>query len=197
MSKASKENSTASRDDVAAAQAFLGELFQKMGIEAQAAVTEEGRTLRIDVTGDDADALVSGSGATARSEALEALQLVLTRTLYGGSSGNSVVVDANGFREARTALLAGAADRIAKAVTDNQKAYRIMAINGFDRRAVHTRLADSEAVHTESDGYGVLRALVVKPPRKAEPKRDEPTAESAAPESDAESDTSETGESEE
>lgn len=149
-----------SQDDVARATEYLQTVFEQMGLDLDVSIAADGRYLRISLDGNDVDELVTGHGAAAQSDILEALQLLIARTIYQGNSGRTVVIDAGGFREERCELLSGAADRLAE-FSARHEAVRVFGMNAFDRRAVHIQLKGKDGVSTDSEGQGVLRTLLV------------------------------------
>ncbi|MBN1946346.1 MAG: hypothetical protein JW797_11770 [Bradymonadales bacterium] len=151
---------------------FLQTLFEKMGLAVSVEVSVEGRMIRVNVSGEEAHELVGGSGAAARSNVLEAIQLLLGRNLFVGEGGRTIVVDSDGIRELRCQLLEAAADRLAETAITTGKTMAIYGMNSFDRRAVHLRLANREEVQTDSEGEGAVRTLVVQ--RRGDLRREDP-----------------------
>ena len=152
--------------DIERAKGFLGELFRHLELDVTVDVQADGRLLRVQLQGDDAALLLPGKGATARADVLEAIQLVLSRTLYAGEQGRGVVLDAAGFRDERLKLLEPAADRLSRYARDTGLTVRVMGMSAFDRRAIHVRLAETPGVRTDSEGEGFSRTLVIVPEKR-------------------------------
>ncbi len=158
-------------DDAKRATAYLTALFEKMNLAIETHATLDGKFLRLNLTGDDSLELIQGKGATARSDVMEALQLIVSRTLYSSDRGRTVIIDAGGFRKDRLESLRGVADRIAK-VAGVVESVEIYGMNSFDRRGIHVRLQESREAKTDSAGYGALRHLIVtKPQKKRNPEK--------------------------
>lgn len=167
-------------EDAAEAVSYLEGLFQRMDMDVDVTVEIDNRVLRVSVGGQDANALIAGQGAAAQSSALEALQTIVTRTLFGGDRGRTVVIDADGYRARRIEALEPVADAVAEFALSQDIGVRIFGMNGFDRRGVHVRLQDRKKVATESDGYGTMRTLTVGPRGKKPEKAPEPAPEAQA-----------------
>jgi len=141
---------------------FLAELAGKLHLNVSFELEVDERFLRINVTGPDADDLLVGKGAAVRSDVIEALQLLTSRSIGAGESNQIVVIDANRYRESRLELLERTANRIGDFVQSNQQRMTVYGMNSFDRRAIHLQLAQRGGIVTDSEGYGTLRCLVVK-----------------------------------
>lgn len=165
MTKEVTDTNSAKGTDAERATAYLNALFEKMGLAIETHGTVDGKFLRLSLTGDDSLALIEGKGATARSDVMEALQLIVSRTLYSSDRGRTVIIDAGGFRNDRLESLRAVADRIAK-VASVVESVEIFGMNSFDRRGIHVRLQESGDANTDSVGYGALRHLVVTKPQK-------------------------------
>ena len=162
---------------------FLQELFERMSMTVHVDVHAEGRFLRVNVSGSDAKSLVVGTGAAAKSNVLEAIQLLLGRYLFTGEGGKTVVVDSQGFRDVRCTFLEGAADRLANTSLSTGKHAVVYGMNSFDRRAIHLRLANRDDLRTDSEGDGATRTLLImgKPkPKQSPPKNTEETEEATS-----------------
>jgi spoIIIJ-associated protein len=160
---ASTESAESADDDMTRAAAYLDGLFERLSMDPDVDIQVDGRFLRINVSGEGAEELIPGKGATARTDLLDAIQLLLARSIYGGDGGRTVVVDADGYRDRRLESLVAPADRLAELATTRGRAVAVFGMNSFDRRAVHLRLAERSDVETDSSGHGVLRQLTISP----------------------------------
>ena len=172
-------NGTAT-DEVQAAVTFLETALEKMGLEASVDARLEKKFLRVRIHGKDAESLVIGRGSAAKSDVLDAFQLLLSRSIYQGEGGRTVVIDANDYRDSRLDVLAPAADRLGDLAIATSKTVNVYGMNSFDRRAIHLRLADRTDVNTTSEGEGVFRAISVTARKSSPPPSDEEPADEAA-----------------
>lgn len=149
-------------DEGQAAAALLEGALERMGLQTSVEARVEGRFLRLDVSGPDAEELVTGGGASARSNVLDALQMVLSRSLRA-EAGRTVVIDAAGFRDQRLDQLDAAATRLGDFVQTQTKPARVHGMNSFDRRAIHLALKERRDIRTDSEGEGVFRVITISP----------------------------------
>ncbi len=141
---------------------FLAELAEKLCLDVSFELEVDERFLRINVTGPDADELLVGKGAAIRSDVIEAIQLLTSRSIGAGESNQIVVIDANRYRESRLELLKKTANRIGDFVDSKKQRVTLYGMNSFDRRGIHLQLAERDGIVTDSEGFGMLRCLVVK-----------------------------------
>ncbi len=121
--------------------------------------TEEDRYLIYQVTGAAADALSAGE-----ARAPDALQLIANQAagqLF--DEPKRIVVDVEGDREKRDALLERIADRAAKRATETGRSVALEPMNSKDRRGIHMALRDEDGIATMSIGEGRYRQVVVVP----------------------------------
>ncbi len=140
---------------------LLREFFHHLGSAVTVEVTGAD-PLRLNVSGEGADAFVGKRGSTLRS--IQFLyNLMLTKQL--GEHG-LVVVDVGGYRQRREELLTGMARRLADLVRENGKAITLEAMPPHERRIIHLTLAEDDGVATHSVGAGDDRRVVIelKPP---------------------------------
>jgi len=72
------------------------------------------------------------------------------------------VIDVAGYKKERIEKLRSIAESIAKEVITSGRPKRLPAMNSFERRAIHTYLAENNEVVTESEGQEPNRSIVVK-----------------------------------
>jgi spoIIIJ-associated protein len=147
-------------DDIARTTEFLTGLFERMSLAVTFELKEDGKYLRVVVSGDDATQLVKGHGATTQGQVLEAVQLVASRFAGHFESGRAIAIELEGAGDRRE-LLDPVAERLATYAAVASKPVRVFAMSSSDRRAVHTALADRDDVKTDSEGHGYSRHLVI------------------------------------
>jgi spoIIIJ-associated protein len=79
---------------------------------------------------------------------------------------NMVLVDIGGYKENRKRQLEILATKTAKQVAKTKVEAKLQPMNAYERRIIHTKLAEWRDVTTESEGEGSNRRLVIKPTRK-------------------------------
>ena len=140
-------------------QDFVNGILDKMGLTSRATVTDDNGTLNIEITGKD-----SGTAIGYRGEALDAIQyLVLTYLNQEKSEFKKVVVDSENYREKRRETLTALALRLAEKAHRTARKIELEPMNPFERRVIHSALADSEIASTVSEGEESNRHVVIVP----------------------------------
>jgi spoIIIJ-associated protein len=151
------------------AERLLTEVLERMGIEATVEHRLDGRDegpAILDVRGAELGALIGWRGDT-----LRALQLLLNNMVRREMpEAEPVVLDIERYRARREDSVRELALRVADRAKQNQERIGLEAMQPFERRAVHTALADDPDVSTESEGEDPDRRVVISPlnPRRQE-----------------------------
>lgn len=138
---------------------FFNGTLERMGLVSRATVEDKNGTLYVTIAGDD-----SGVAIGYRGEALDAFQyLALTFLNEQKCDFKKVVVDCENYREKRKETLAALALRLAEKSVRLQRKIALEPMNPFERRIIHSALADSEIATTESEGEEPARYIVIIP----------------------------------
>lgn len=138
---------------------FFNGMLERMGLVSHATVEEKDGTLYVTIAGDD-----SGVAIGYRGEALDAFQyLALTFLNEQKCDFKKVVVDCENYREKRKETLTALALRLAQKAVRLQRKIALEPMNPFERRIIHSALADSELAGTESEGEEPARYIVIVP----------------------------------
>ena len=113
----------------------------------------------VDFSGPDTAMLLDRGGELLR--ALELLALEMLRLPSG--EHEKVCFDCQNHRSQRIQELRMAADVAAEKVRKTGAPYRFNPMSSRERRIVHLALRDAADLHTESEGEGMRRCLVVYP----------------------------------
>lgn len=136
----------------------LTELLRRIGTTAAMRAERFDDAVRIELSDCDEGLLL---GQEARL--LDSLQYLVTRIVqHKERGGPSVFLDIQGRREERGRRIGEMAQRLADRVRDSGGAVAIEAATSADRRLIHNALADRRDVHTESEGAGGFRRLIVQ-----------------------------------
>jgi spoIIIJ-associated protein len=121
---------------------------------------ENGRAM-VAIVGSDLQPLIGQGGAT-----LDALQ-ELTRLAVQQQTGvrSRLMLDVSGHRRARREELSQLARETADTVLASGEAFRLSAMNPFERKVVHDAIAGIDGVVSESEGEEPARRVVVLPAR--------------------------------
>ena len=137
------------------------DLIDKLGVLAEVSVSKtEEKSYRIDLDGEDLGILIGYHGGT-----LSALQAILGLMVYKNlGEWVRVLVNVGDYREMREEKLTELAHRAADKVRFLQSPITLPPMSSFERRLVHTALAErGDEIVTESVGEGSERRVVVKP----------------------------------
>lgn len=141
------------------AEEFVNGILEKMGLSSRATVEDKNGTLYIEIAGED-----SGVAIGYRGEALDAFQyLVLTYLNQEKCDFKKVVVDSENYREKRRETLTALALRLAEKAHRTCRKIELEPMNPFERRVIHSALADSEIASTASEGEDSQRHVVIIP----------------------------------
>lgn len=138
---------------------FLNGTLERMGLVSRAEIKEENGTIYATISGDD-----SGVAIGYRGEALDAFQY-LSATFLNEHKGEfkKVVIDCENYREKRKETLSALALRLAEKSVRLRRKIALEPMNPFERRIIHSALADSELATTESEGEEPSRYIVIIP----------------------------------
>lgn len=143
---------------------YLETLFSDLEIEVitEFRTLDDGNAIHYHVQSDNNAILIGYEGKT-----LDALQTLL-RTYIGKLSQNfvRVTLDIGGYKESRKRQLEILATKTAKEVAFTGIEAKLSPMNSYERRIIHTKLAEWRDVYTESEGEGDERAIIIKPKYK-------------------------------
>ena len=146
-----------------APEAFLSGLFERMGVEAEcAAVEEDEKALKIEITGKDTAVLIGRRGDT-----LDALQYLTGLAVNKGREDyKKIMLDAENYREKRERTLEKLAKRLANTVAKTGKPITLEPMNPYERRILHATLQNHPRVETVSEGEEPYRRVVIRRKRR-------------------------------
>ncbi|MCX7031170.1 MAG: Jag N-terminal domain-containing protein [Spirochaetes bacterium] len=135
---------------------FVKTLLGHMGFKAQVVVgSREPNRLGIDVETDKSAVLIGKQGKT-----LEAFQFICNLAASRlGAEGTRVIIDTQDYRSRRERSLERMAAQAAEQVRRSRESVLLEPLNPFERRIVHTSLAQRGDVNTESEGDGLYKRI--------------------------------------
>ncbi len=138
---------------------YLKELITNMGLTCNLEVKKRENGVNITVISDNNSILIGKNGRT-----LAALNLVLKQTIYNEIGEYFPFnLDIGEYKLAREHKLESLAKRTAREVASSKVAAKLDPMNSYERRIIHTVLADNKKVITESEGEEPNRYVVIKP----------------------------------
>lgn len=139
---------------------FVNELIHKMGLtDAKATVTNGGKSVDIDISGEKMGLLIGKRGDT-----LNSIQYLTS--LYVNRSKNSYIkvnVDTEDYRSKREETLVKLAKSLERRVLREGASVSLEPMSPNERRIIHAALQDSAQVKTYSVGEEPNRKVVVAP----------------------------------
>ena len=139
---------------------YLQSMLATMEIEAVVEARElEDHQLQFTIDAAENPLLIGKSGKT-----LESIQTLIKNLINVFTDEHYVVtVDVGGYKEQRRKQLEILATKTAKDVARTHVPARLVKMNAYERRIIHTKLADWRDVTTESEGEEPNRYVVIKP----------------------------------
>ena len=150
---------TAKETEGAKALRFIEELMEKLKVTSVVELAEDAEAARIDIIGADIGFLIGYRG-----EVLDALQYL--SSLVANKNKDTfkrIVVDGEGYREKRTAVLEDLAVKLADKAVRLKQNVAVEPMNPFERRVMHAKLQGNDEVTTHSEGEEPNRYLVITP----------------------------------
>ena len=116
------------------------------------------------ITTEDANAVLIGKNSKTLLALQYATSLVVNRYFdLDKESGLIVKVDVGDYRKKRDENLEKLAVRVAKEVARTKIPVKLRAMNVYERKVIHTKLADWKNVSTHSEGVDPNRCLIIEP----------------------------------
>ena len=147
------------KSDSQRAVEFLTDLFKHLNLEVAISAVEEENLITLTLTSEKTSSLIGYRG-----EILDSLQTLAGAIANKGRDNyRRVIVNCEGYREKREETLKSLAVKLAdKAVAKGRK-IKLEPMNPFERRIIHSTLAEREDVKTESEGKDPNRYIVILP----------------------------------
>jgi spoIIIJ-associated protein len=143
-----------------AVEELLERVVAALGLAATVEVADDGETCTGTVSGEDLGLFIGRHGQT-----IDAVQHLAQRAAGPRSATDArrIVIDAEGYRERREAMLQRQADQAAEDALRYGRPVALDAMTASERRLVHEYLRDNAEVQTYSEGDEPDRHLVVAP----------------------------------
>jgi spoIIIJ-associated protein len=140
-------------------EACLGELLEKMEIEATVQAVADDLMICAQIETERKEILIGYHGET-----LDALQhLVVRMARLGGRDMPLIIVDVGEYRQERVGRLKRVAEDLAELALENEQEEPFDPMDAIDRKVLHTILKNIDGVESFSRGEGRSRQVVVAP----------------------------------
>jgi spoIIIJ-associated protein len=154
---AAREEEASIEEQAKVAEDFVKGLLGAFGLEGEVTTTIDDDILKIEVTGDQTEALVGRKGVIMQS-VLEITRTVVQRKTFGAPR---MRMDINGYAERRREALKIYATRQAERVLEEGGEVMLEPMNAADRKVVHDAVAEIPGVGSYSEGEDPDRAVVI------------------------------------
>lgn len=145
-------------EKVKRAVAYLNKLLAQLGVtNFNINPIEKNGTVVLDIVGDNLGVIIGRRGET-----LDALQyLTILASNRGEDSYCRISVDCCGYREKRKDALEALAAKTANKVLKNGRRITLEPMNPYERRIIHSKIAEIEGVSSHSTGEEPFRKVVI------------------------------------
>lgn len=141
------------------AVAFIDALLEKMNYTATAQIEEEGEKITINLVATNSSSLIGYRG-----EVLDAIQTLAGAIAnIGREDYRRVVVDCENYRAKREETLKSLAKKVGDKAVKLGRKVRLEPMTPYERRIIHSALAENTEVKTTSEGKEPNRYVVVIP----------------------------------
>ena len=136
---------------------YIKGILKNMDIDSTVSTTENEDGILIDILGDTTGAVIGRRGET-----LDAIQYLVSMAANRGDKEYvRITVDCCGYREKRKAILEELAGKIAKTVIRTGRTSTLEPMNPYERRIIHSAVANIEGVTSRSVGDEPFRKVVI------------------------------------
>lgn len=138
---------------------YLKELTNNIGIHINIEVKNREKNIILTLFSDNNAMLIGKSGRT-----MEALNIVTKQVVSSEIGCNfPFIIDVGEYKEKQQKNIERMAKQIAREVAKSKIPAKLDPMNSYERRLVHTVLADNKKVYTESEGETPNRYVIIKP----------------------------------
>ncbi|MDE6132570.1 MAG: protein jag [Oscillospiraceae bacterium] len=140
-----------------AAAEYIKGILKNMDIDSTVSTTETEDGILIDILGDTTGAVIGRRGET-----LDAIQYLVSMAANRGDKEYvRITVDCCGYRDKRKAILEELAEKIAKTVIRTGRTSTLEPMNPYERRIIHSAVANIEGVTSRSVGDEPFRKVII------------------------------------
>lgn len=149
-------------DIVEYAKNYLKNILDLMGINAELEVQKRDNYIKINMFSDNNAILIGKNGRT-----MSSMQQLLRQTIKNKLNIKiNIILDVEEYKIKQQKNIERLAVKLAKDVIRTNIEVKMDSMNSYERRLVHSRLADFDGVKTESIGEEPNRCVVIKPVEK-------------------------------
>lgn len=136
----------------------INEIISKMNTEANLEVRRRDSSISITIFSDNNAILIGKNGKN-----VSALQLLIRQMVNSNlKEPLSIIIDVGNYKEKRARNIEYLAKKLAREAYKTKTEITMDSMNSYERRLVHSVLADDKYVYTESIGEEPNRKVVIK-----------------------------------
>lgn len=136
----------------------INEMIKKMSAEGNLEVRRRDENISITIFSDNNAILIGKNGKN-----ITAMQLLIRQMVNSKlSKPLSIIIDVGNYKEKRAKSIEYLAKRLAREAYKTKTEITMDSMNSYERRIVHSVLADDKYVYTESIGEEPNRKVVIK-----------------------------------
>ncbi|OLA34567.1 MAG: hypothetical protein BHW38_03390 [Firmicutes bacterium CAG:321_26_22] len=136
----------------------INEIISKMNTEANLEVRRRDNSISITIFSDNNAILIGKNGKN-----VSALQLLIRQMVNSNlKEPLSIIIDVGNYKEKRARNIEYLAKKLAREAYKTKTEITMDSMNSYERRLVHSALADDKYVYTESIGEEPNRKVVIK-----------------------------------
>lgn len=145
-------------ENLAAARTYIIAIYEKMGVIVDVTVSKIENGILMNVTSESKSGTIIGR----RGETLDSIQYLASIIANRGKEDYSrIMLDSNGYRTKRRKTLEQLAEKIARNVLRSGRSTTLEPMNPYERRIIHSKIAEIEGVVSHSVGEDPYRKVVV------------------------------------
>lgn len=137
----------------------INEITKLMGLTVNLEVRRREENITIKIFSDHNAVLIGKNGST-----IEALQTIIRQIIHNETKNFiSIILDVENYKDKKNKNIEMLAKRVAREVAKTKFETKLDSMNSYERRIVHSTLAEDKYVYTESIGEEPNRCVVIKP----------------------------------
>jgi len=158
LKKTAKIEVTTMNDVLNYTKETISEILKLMGIDVKFEIRKREKTISIKLFSDNNAILIGKNGRT-----IGALQILIRQIISNEVNEKiSILLDVENYKEKRVKNIEYLAKKTAREVAKTKVEATMDSMNSYERRIVHSILADDKYVYTESIGEEPNRCVVIK-----------------------------------
>lgn len=140
------------------ARQYIADIYAAMGITVTITTMRTANGIRMELRSDNKSGTIIGR----RGETLDSIQYLASILVNKDSEDYCrLLLDSNGYREKRRKTLEQLAEKIARSVLRTGRSTTLEPMNPYERRIIHSRIAEIDGVTSRSVGEDPYRKVVV------------------------------------